>query len=152
MYAVKPTALLPLPLVYMPRGASLCTYDNNCDFDVPGSIWTKNVFHFFNFFKKFFLSIVPPHNKIFISPRVLPTPWHQTNKNNYYFNSFFFLTNKTNFFRKIFIRPAEQQTQNAFLHIVHLPNRRRQRTHQQLVYVGTLRLFIWAKRRKNIIV
>merc|ERR1719376_129824 len=35
--AVRPTALLPLPEVYMPRGASLKAYCNNWDFAVEGS-------------------------------------------------------------------------------------------------------------------
>merc|ERR1719401_454558 len=35
--AVRPTALLPLPEVYIARGASLYAYCSNCDFAVDGS-------------------------------------------------------------------------------------------------------------------
>jgi hypothetical protein len=36
-YAVNPTADEPLPEVYMPLGAILCTYCSSCDLLVPGS-------------------------------------------------------------------------------------------------------------------
>lgn len=37
MYAVRPTALDPLPEVYWPRGTKLYTYWSSCDLLVPGS-------------------------------------------------------------------------------------------------------------------
>merc|ERR1719499_2648766 len=41
--AVKPTALLPLPEVYTPRGASLKAYCSSCDLAVDGSPQSKEL-------------------------------------------------------------------------------------------------------------
>ena len=52
MYTVKPTAELPFPDVYIPRGANLWTNYRSCDFAVDGS----------------------PQSKTFISPLKRPRP------------------------------------------------------------------------------
>lgn len=51
-YAVRPTALEPLPDVYWPRGTRLYTYWSSCDLLVPGS----------------------PQRRMLISARKLPLP------------------------------------------------------------------------------
>ena len=52
MYTVRPTADEPLPDVYIPLGAILCTYYRSCDFAVEGS----------------------PHKRMLISPLKRPRP------------------------------------------------------------------------------